>query len=409
MAGPGDNTRNKPKNGSDTDAFKRALTVTMRAISGDKELEVGFAKDRPALAGSRARLPELPKKPSPNDVAVTRGLGDSMALKRACHDQRIHLKLAPEGKLARSIFDAVEGRTTAHKLEYRMLHKDGSIRWVWEQGSAVFNEAGNPIYLDGFIADITHRRELETILHERADQLTELNHMKDRFFTAIVHDLQNPVYSFISLSDFVCQNYDHFKRQEILDFLTQIRDTAKGMDLLLSNLMDWARAKSGQIKMHKDLFKLSSVVEDCLEQVRDRIAKKNLNLAVSVPTDLHLEWERQIIISLLRNLISNAVKYSQMLGKISINSVLGHDGLKVTIQDEGVGIPRSELPSLFRIDREYRRPGTLNEPGTGLGLLLVKEMMDLLEGRVEVQSRLNKGTKVILHLPAHLVLESRQA
>lgn len=108
MAGPGDNTRNKPKNGSDTDAFKRAVTVCMRAISGDKEMEVGFAKERPALAGSRARLPELPKKASAVDIAVTRGLGDSMALKRACHDSRIHTKLAPEGKQARAIFDAVE-------------------------------------------------------------------------------------------------------------------------------------------------------------------------------------------------------------------------------------------------------------------------------------------------------------
>ncbi|TPI59811.1 cobaltochelatase subunit CobT [Mesorhizobium sp. B3-1-7] len=108
MAGPGDNTRNKPKNGSEADSFKRAVTVCMRAVAGDKDLEVGFAKDRPALAGNRARLPELPKKASRNDIAITRGLGDSMALKRACHDQRVHNKLAPEGKLARSIFDAVE-------------------------------------------------------------------------------------------------------------------------------------------------------------------------------------------------------------------------------------------------------------------------------------------------------------
>ncbi|BCG92612.1 cobaltochelatase subunit CobT [Mesorhizobium sp. 131-2-1] len=108
MAGPGDNTRNKPKNGSEADSFKRSVTVCMRAIAGDKDLEVGFAKDRPALAGSRARLPELPKKASKADIAITRGLGDSMALKRACHDQRIHSKLAPEGKLARSIYDAVE-------------------------------------------------------------------------------------------------------------------------------------------------------------------------------------------------------------------------------------------------------------------------------------------------------------
>ncbi|RUV00125.1 cobaltochelatase subunit CobT [Mesorhizobium sp. M6A.T.Cr.TU.017.01.1.1] len=108
MAGPGDNTRNKSKTGSEADSFKRAVTVCMRAIAGDKELEVGFAKDRPALAGSRARLPELPKKASKADIAITRGLGDSMALKRACHDARIHTRLAPEGKQARAIYDAVE-------------------------------------------------------------------------------------------------------------------------------------------------------------------------------------------------------------------------------------------------------------------------------------------------------------
>lgn len=108
MAGPGDNTRSKPKTGSEADSFKRAITVCMRAISNDKEMEVAFAKDKPALAGNRARLPELPKKASKTDIAVTRGLGDSMALKRACHDQRIHTRLAPEGKLARAIYDAVE-------------------------------------------------------------------------------------------------------------------------------------------------------------------------------------------------------------------------------------------------------------------------------------------------------------
>ncbi|PBB26691.1 MULTISPECIES: cobaltochelatase subunit CobT [unclassified Mesorhizobium] len=108
MAGPGDNTRNKSKTGSEADGFKRAVTVCMRAIAGDKDMEVGFAKDRPALAGSRARLPELPKKASKTDIAITRGLGDSMALKRACHDARIHTKLAPEGKAARAIYDAVE-------------------------------------------------------------------------------------------------------------------------------------------------------------------------------------------------------------------------------------------------------------------------------------------------------------
>src|SRR4030095_892115 len=107
MAGLGDNSRGKPRSNAGTDNLKRAVTACMRAISGDHELEVGFAKDKPALAGNRARLPELPKKPSRNDIAVTRGLGDSMALRRACHDMRIHTRLAPEGKQARAVYAAV--------------------------------------------------------------------------------------------------------------------------------------------------------------------------------------------------------------------------------------------------------------------------------------------------------------
>ena len=108
MAGPGDNTRGKSRGSGEADNFKRSVSVCMRAISGDNELEVAFAKDKPALAGNRARLPDLPKKPSRNDIAITRGLGDSMALRRACHDMRIHTRLAPEGKQARAVYDAVE-------------------------------------------------------------------------------------------------------------------------------------------------------------------------------------------------------------------------------------------------------------------------------------------------------------
>jgi len=108
MAGPGDNTRGKPRDGTDTDVLKRSVSVCMRAISADHEFEVSFSKDRPALAGTHARLPDLPKKPTRADIAVTRGLGDSMALKHARHDPKVHARLAPEGKQARAVFDAVE-------------------------------------------------------------------------------------------------------------------------------------------------------------------------------------------------------------------------------------------------------------------------------------------------------------
>ncbi|WP_311031604.1 cobaltochelatase subunit CobT [Mesorhizobium koreense] len=108
MASAGDNIRTKPKAGGETDVLKRAVGVCMRAIAGDHDLEVSFAKDKPALAGTHARLPDLPKKPTRNDIGITRGLGDSMALRRARHDPRVHARLAPEGKQARAVYDAVE-------------------------------------------------------------------------------------------------------------------------------------------------------------------------------------------------------------------------------------------------------------------------------------------------------------
>ncbi|MBO6717348.1 MAG: cobaltochelatase subunit CobT [Rhizobiaceae bacterium] len=108
MAGPGDNTRGKPKPNADSDLFKRSVSACMRAIAGDREFEITFAKDRPAFAGNTARLPEPPRKPTATDLSVTRGLGDSMALRRACHDMRLHTRLAPEGRQARAIYDAVE-------------------------------------------------------------------------------------------------------------------------------------------------------------------------------------------------------------------------------------------------------------------------------------------------------------
>jgi cobaltochelatase CobT len=108
MAGPGDNSRAKPKTGADGELIKRAISTCVRAISGDAQMEVSFAKDKPALAGSRARLPELPRKPTKLDISVTRGIGDSIALRRARHDAAIHTRLAPDGKQARAVFDAVE-------------------------------------------------------------------------------------------------------------------------------------------------------------------------------------------------------------------------------------------------------------------------------------------------------------
>ena len=108
MAGRGDNSKPRPTGTVDVEPFRRALTGCVRAIAGDAEVEVVFANERPGLAGERVRLPEISKRPTRHELAVTRGLGDAMALRKACHDGRIHATMSPQGADARTIFDAVE-------------------------------------------------------------------------------------------------------------------------------------------------------------------------------------------------------------------------------------------------------------------------------------------------------------
>ena len=131
MAAPTSN-RDKAKGLLDLDPLRTALKVTVRAIAADGELEVTFANDKPALSGNRARLPEFSKKPSAQEIAITRGLGDSMALRRACHDAKVHNHLAPEGQKARAIYDAVEsGRgETARQLVIAVSLMALIILWI---------------------------------------------------------------------------------------------------------------------------------------------------------------------------------------------------------------------------------------------------------------------------------------
>lgn len=132
MAGPGDNSRAKGKPQADTEPFKRALTGCMRAISGDGSLDVTFSGDRPGLTDHQARLPDLPKRPTGNDVSISRGLGDSMALRKACHDNRVHALMAPEGPEARAVYDAVEQARVESIGANRMAGVAGNITSMLE-------------------------------------------------------------------------------------------------------------------------------------------------------------------------------------------------------------------------------------------------------------------------------------
>ncbi len=300
--------------------------------------------------------------------------------------------------IRRRIDRAIEQRNQ-FVLEYRITKKNGKPAWMWEQGNAIYNDQGQVQYLDGYIAEITEYKELEKELKQAALDMQEMNSAKDRFFSLIAHDLQNPVYAIISLAEFLCGNFDNFAREELLSFVNQINHAAKGIYSLLENLLDWAKVQIGNIRIQEEKISLPRLLMNVLEHFRPYYTAKNISIDFNPDLDLDVYTDARLLSSILRNIISNAIKYSYPGTRIQL--VLSRDSgkVKVAVSDKGIGISRRQLDKIFSLEKDERSIGTNQEPGSGLGLVLVKEFCKIIGGEVKVSSRLNQGSTFTLILP----------
>jgi PAS domain S-box-containing protein len=290
---------------------------------------------------------------------------------------------------------AVDEAVAEHRqfqMEYRITHRDGSIRWVWEQGSAVYSDQGKVLYLDGFIADISKRKHIEQELKDVAGHLVELNATKDKFFSLVAHDLQNPVYAIISLSEFLEINHASFTTTELTGFINQINVSAKNIYSLLENLLDWARSQTGKIRVQREYFSLPKLINSVIEYFRPGTTEKDIVIMFNCQEDIMVESDSRLLISILRNLLSNAIKYSYPGSKVKIQVLQSDMELEISVIDKGTGISRRFLDKIFRIDNELRALGTNHEEGSGLGLILVKSFADILGARVQATSKINQGS-----------------
>ncbi len=323
------------------------------------------------------------------------GAGDLLYSKGITYDEITH----PEDRerVHNTILSAVKHHTQ-YQMEYRIVTKSGVIKWVLEKGNAVYDQNKNPIYLDGFITDVSARRNAEEDLQKAADNLAELNATKDRFFSLLAHDLQNPVYAIISLSEFISENYQKLDACEIEDAVLQVNSAARGIYTLLENLLDWARLQSGLLECQTEFVSLSKAIAFAVDHHARAAAQKGIALVVEQDSDMMVECDLMLLTSILRNMISNAVKYSYP--KSSVKVILRkHEGrAEISVCDNGVGIARKHLEKIFRIDNELRQYGTANESGSGLGLILVSSFAQLIGAEVKVESKLNHGSTFTLLL-----------
>lgn len=255
---------------------------------------------------------------------------------------------------------------------------------------------------DKALEEIERRKQVESELRKSEENLKELNATKDKFFSIIAHDLKNPLNVFSSVSDLLEKMFDQITKEEQIYFIREINNSAKKLNTLLENLLNWSRSQRGKLEVNKEVFDFYYLGLITYETVKPNAESKRQILEFNVEPEKYFCYaDRNMIEFVLRNLLTNAIKFTPEGGIISVNCENLEDFVQVKVSDTGVGISEEDLQKLFRIDIHHTTIGTSHEKGTGLGLILCKEFVEKNGGTISVQSLLNVGTTFTFTIPRH--------
>jgi signal transduction histidine kinase/DNA-binding response OmpR family regulator len=229
--------------------------------------------------------------------------------------------------------------------------------------------------------------------------LKELNATKDKFFNIVAHDLKNPFTSLLGATELLSHNIQNMDKEKIRRLAQILNDSAKSGYSILLNLLDWSRSQTGMIKINLQRINLKTLLDENLSDMHLNSLDKQITLRSEVNQDIHIFADKNMLNTILRNLLSNALKFTPRGGEVNVSAMIVSDEIKVSVADNGIGIPAENIDKLFRIDSKYSRPGTEKELGTGLGLKLCKEFIDKLGGKIWVESVENKGSQFIFSIP----------
>ena len=236
------------------------------------------------------------------------------------------------------------------------------------------------------------------------EELKELNATKDKFFSIIAHDLRNPLQCLILYADSLYNDYDLLDDDKRKDYIHKFHNNTNLIAALLENLLGWSQSQQGIIEPHPQKIDLYALTAENIDLLKENAEKKNIAVSSQIKPKIYALADNNMIRTVIRNLISNAVKFTNPGGKVEISTAISADGnaVDITISDNGVGINVEDLDTLFRIDvKKKKNKGTDNEKGTGLGLILCKEFVEKNNGSIRVTSEPGRGSRFTFTLPRH--------
>jgi len=239
----------------------------------------------------------------------------------------------------------------------------------------------------------------EELLKRNNAELKENNATKDKLFSIIAHDLKNPIGNILMISELMANSMKNQENETSEELLAMIGSQAKETMNLLETLFEWAKSQTGQINYKPEILNLQKIIEQVVEIHNPAALLKGINFDIVQPDEIFVFADPNMLQAVLRNLITNAIKFTNQGGLISITAEILPDSSKITVADNGVGMDIKTQKSLFHIDTTLTTTGTANEKGTGLGLIICKEFIEKHGGRIRVESEPGKGSKFIFNLP----------
>lgn len=287
----------------------------------------------------------------------------------------------------------------SRQIEHRMLYANGEMGYIAVRFTIVKNDKGQTEKLFGINQDITAIKKAEVELQENEAKLRELNAMKDKFVSIIAHDLKSPFSSIIGFSQLLNEESSQLDKDKIARYSEQIMKASEKSFDLLNNLMEWSKSETGRMKFAPELIHLQKSIHEVLDLLRPQADQKKITIENNVPEDIIVYADESMLATVLRNLISNAIKFSFIQGRVMLKANATDQEVLVKVYDNGTGMSEKNTKKLFRIDENLSTPGTQNEHGTGLGLILCKEFIEKHGGKIWVNSENGKGSEFCFTLP----------
>ena len=241
--------------------------------------------------------------------------------------------------------------------------------------------------------------EINSLLQEQDEKLKKALDEKNKFFSILAHDIKNPISTIFTNAELMELYYEKMSPEERTEIINRLIQSSKNLESLVRDLLEWGQLQLNRIEIELIEFKLTSSIENAFNLIKDKANEKKVKLINAVDENVSIVSDKRIIDTIFRNLIQNAIKFTEN-GQISVEIFnQSKNYISIDVKDTGVGIPAQKINDLFKVDKAFTTKGTRGETGTGLGLVLIYNYLMKIDGRINVESQIGKGTRFTITLP----------